>query len=233
MSSDFGGGFDTPRAPMMSQGDEDSVDESKMPDLSIVDTGASGRNYPRGDASRGDVTHAVTHIQRINDDTQDWDSIVLNQVLADVLDKDWVDASATNDFTVFVITNGMDDVRLLLTMSEDDYQLMGYDINFKTFCALQTINKMYNKQILDSMSEYDENMWFLNLNKRVVMRHMMRDTKVTTIPSASISNMPNVPLGRSNSNEAKLEMARRSSLAMFNVGKPLLAPTPMANTGTR
>ena len=36
MSSDFGGGFDTPRAPMMSQGDEDSVDESKMPDLSMV-----------------------------------------------------------------------------------------------------------------------------------------------------------------------------------------------------
>ena len=82
-------------------------------------------------------------------------------MLANVLDKDWVDASATDDFTVFVITNAMDDVCLLLTMLEDDYKLMGYNIDFKTFRSLQTINKMYNEQILDSMSKEDENMCFL------------------------------------------------------------------------
>ena len=104
-----------------------------MPDLSMVDTRVSGRNNPHGDASRGDVTHAITHIQRDHDDIQDWDAVVLNHVLANVLDKDRVDASATDDFTVFVIVNAMDDVRLLLTMSEDDYKLMGFDIHFKTF----------------------------------------------------------------------------------------------------
>ena len=98
MLSDFGGGFNAPRTPMMSQGDEDSVDESKMPDPSMVDTRVSGGNDPHGDASHGDVTQAVTHIQRDDVDIQDWDAIVLNHVLANVLDKDRVDASATNDF---------------------------------------------------------------------------------------------------------------------------------------
>ena len=93
MLSDFGGGFNAPRTPMMSQGDEDSVEESKMPDLSMVDTGVSG-----GNASRGNVTHTVTHIQRDDDDIQDWDAEVLNHVLANILDKDCVDANATNDF---------------------------------------------------------------------------------------------------------------------------------------
>ena len=177
MSSDFGGGFDAPRAPMMSRGDEDSVDESKMPDPILVDTGVSGGNDPHGDASRGNVTQAITHIQCDNDDIQDWDAIVLNHVLANILDKNQVDASATDDFTVFVITNAMDDVRLLLTMSEDDYKSMGYDIDFKTFCTLQTINKMYNEQISDSMSQEDKNMWFLDLNERIVMHYMMCNTK--------------------------------------------------------
>ena len=95
------------------------------------------------------------------------------------------------------------------------------------------MSKMYNEQVLDTMSEDDENTWFLNLKKRSVMRYMMRDTKVTTIPLASIIFTPNVPLGQLNLNKAKLEMAWRSSLAMFNVGKPSLAPTRTATTGTR
>ena len=41
-------------------------------------------------------------IQRDDDDIQDWDAIVLNHVLTNVLDKDRVYASATNDFTAFV-----------------------------------------------------------------------------------------------------------------------------------
>ena len=194
MLSDCGGGFNALRTPMMSQGDEDSVDESKKPDLSMVDTGVSGGNDPHGDASRGNVTQAVAHIQHDDDDIQDWDAIVLNHVLANNLDRNRVDASATNDFTVFVIANAMDDVRLLLTMSEDNYKSMGYDIDFKTFYTLQTINKMYNKQISDSMSKDDKNMWFLDLNEQIVMRYMMRDTKVTTVPSASVVTAPNVPL---------------------------------------
>ena len=119
-------------------------------------------------------------------------------------------------------------------MSDEDYQSMGYNIDFKTFRTLQTVIKIYNEQILESMSEEeDKNMWFVNLNKRIVMRCMMHDTKVTTIPLANIVSTPNVTLGRSNSNKAKLEMAWQLSLAMFNVGKPPLAPMPMANTGTR
>ena len=160
----------------------------------MVDTAVSGGNDPHGDASCGNVTQAVAHIQHDDDDIQDWDAIVLNHVLANNLDRNRVDASATNDFTVFVIANAMDDVRLLLTMSEDNYKSMGYGIDFKTFHTLQTINKMYNKQISDSMSKDDKNMWFLDLNEQIVMRYMMRDTKVTTVPSASVVTAPNVPL---------------------------------------
>ena len=64
------------------------------------------------------------------------------------------------------------------------------------------------------------------------MRHMMCDTKVTTIPSATSATMPSVPLRGLNSNKAKLEMAQQLSLAMYNVGKPPMAPTPMASNVT-
>ena len=121
MLSDFGGGFDAPRMPMMFRGDKDSVEESKMPDPILVDTGVSGGNDPHGDVSRGNIAQAVLDIQCGDDDSQDWDVTVLNHVLVNVLDKDRVDASATNDFTVFVIVNSMGDVCWLLTMSEDDY----------------------------------------------------------------------------------------------------------------
>ena len=120
MSSVFGSGFDAPRTPIMSRQDKDSVEESKVPDPSMVDAGDSGGNNPHGDVSCGDVTQVVAHIQRNDDDVQDWDAIVLNHVLANVLDRDWVDASATDDFTVFVIANSMDDVHLLLTMLDEE-----------------------------------------------------------------------------------------------------------------
>ena len=190
MLSDFGGGFNAPRTPMMSQGDEDSVDESKMPDLSMVDTGVSGGNDPHGDHSCGGVTHIVTQIQRGDDDIQDWDAKVLNHMLVNVLDKDWV------DFMAFVIANGMEDDRLLLTMLEDDYKSIGHNIHFKTFRTSQTVNKMCNEQILDTVSEDDKNMWFFNLNKQFVMHCMMHDTKVTTAPSARqfSTNSPSLAL---------------------------------------
>ena len=52
----LGGGFDAPCTPSMSQGDEDSVDESKMPDPTVADASNSGGNDPHGDASRANVT---------------------------------------------------------------------------------------------------------------------------------------------------------------------------------
>ena len=91
---------------------------------------------------------------------------------------------------------------------------MGCDIDLKTFCAPQTSNKMCNEQILDVMSKSDENMWFLDLGKQAVMCNMMREKKVTVTPSATSVTLPSVPLGQSKSNEAKLETAWQSSLAM-------------------
>ena len=64
------------------------MEESKVLDPSMVDAGNSGRNNPHGDASRGNVTQAVTQIQRGDDYDQDWDAVVLNHVLIDVLDMD-------------------------------------------------------------------------------------------------------------------------------------------------
>ena len=83
----------------------------------MVDAGVSGRNDPHVVASHGDISHTVTHLQRGDNDIQEWDVEVLNHVLANVLDEDRVEASATDDFTVFVIENEIDDVCLLLTVS--------------------------------------------------------------------------------------------------------------------
>ena len=49
------------------------------------------------------------------------------------------------------------------------------------------------------------------------------------MPSDASGSTPSVPMGRLNSNKAKLETARQLSLAMYNVGKPPLAPTPMVS----
>ena len=98
--------------------------------------------------------------------------------------------------------------------------------------TLQAVKKMHNEQVSDAMSKEDKNMWFLNLEKQTVLRHMMRETKVTTMPLATSVNAPNFPLGQTNSNKAKLEKARQSSLAMCNVGKLPLAPAPMASNVT-
>ena len=57
----------------------------------MVDAGNSGRNNPHGDASRGNVAHAVMQIQRSDNDIQDWDAEVLNHVLVHVLNKEQVD----------------------------------------------------------------------------------------------------------------------------------------------
>ena len=51
MSSLLGGGFDAPRTPSMSRGDEESVEESKLPESTVVGTGDSGGSDPHGDVS--------------------------------------------------------------------------------------------------------------------------------------------------------------------------------------
>ena len=112
----------------------------------MVGAGDGGRNNPHGDASRADVTRDVSDIQRDDDDViQDWNFEILNQVLVEILDKEQVDVHASNAFTVFVITNSLDDVRFLLMMTEGDIHAMGHLIDFKTFSLLQALNKMYNE----------------------------------------------------------------------------------------
>ena len=95
---------------------------------------------------------------------------ILNHVLVKILDKERVDANTIDDFTVFVITHGIDDVRYILTMSEDDFNSMGYDIDFKTFRVPQTLNKMYNEDITEETDKANKSLWFLGLEKRNVMR---------------------------------------------------------------
>ena len=73
MLSVVGGGFVALRTPMMFQGDEESVKESKLPDPSLVDTSDSGGNNPHGEMGSGGVTQAVAQIQHGDDDAQDWD----------------------------------------------------------------------------------------------------------------------------------------------------------------
>ena len=144
MVSIFGGGFDAPQTPLITWGDKYSVEESKVPDPDLVDTSDIGGNNPHGNMGCSDVMQAITQTQRGDTDAQDWDAEVLNRVLVHVLNKEQVDACATNDFTVFVITNRIDNMRLLFSMLEDDFKSMGYYIDFKTFCTLQVLNKIHN-----------------------------------------------------------------------------------------
>ena len=139
----------------------------------VVDTGDSGGNDSHGDMGHSSIAQAVAQTQRGDNDAQHWDSEVLNHAFVHVLDKDKVDASATNNFAVLMIGNGIHDARLLLTVSEDDFKSMGHDIDFKMFRTLQALNKMCNKQVSDTMSEDNKNMWFLNLGKQMIMHHMM------------------------------------------------------------
>ena len=77
-----------------------SIDESKMPETTVVGAGDSGGNDPHGDVSRADVTQDVSDIQHgdDDDDIHDWNSEVLNHVLVEILDKERVDAHASDDF---------------------------------------------------------------------------------------------------------------------------------------
>ena len=65
MASIFGGGFDATRTPLMNRGDEDSVEESKVPDPDLVDTGDIGRNNPHGNAGCSGVAQAIHKLSAV------------------------------------------------------------------------------------------------------------------------------------------------------------------------
>ena len=112
-----------------------------------------------GDASRANVVQDISDTQCGGDgDVHDCNFEILNDVLVKILDKERVDANATNDFTVFVIAHGIDDVRHLLTMSEEDFSSVGHDIDFKTFCVSQTLNKMCNEDITAKTDKSNESL---------------------------------------------------------------------------
>ena len=57
-----------------------------------------------------------------------------------------------------------------LTVLEDDFKSMDCNVNFEMFWSPQALNKMCNEQVSDSMSEDDENVWFLGLSKHMLMQ---------------------------------------------------------------
>ena len=137
---------------------------------------------PHGDMGCGSVTQVVTEPQHDDSDmTQNWCAEILNHALVHILNKDKMGTGATNDFVVFIMGQGIDNVHIM-TMSEDNFKSMGCNIDFKMFWSPQALNKMHNKQVLDAMLESDENMWFLDLSKCMLMHHMMCECKVTATP---------------------------------------------------
>ena len=40
-------------------------------------------------------------------------------------------------------------------MAEEDFKSVHFDVDFKMFWSLQGLNKMYDKQVADAMSEND------------------------------------------------------------------------------
>ena len=186
---------------------------------------------PHGDTGCGGEAQAFVQSQcNVLSMTQDWDTEVLNHVLVHILDKGEMNADSTNDFTQFTMHQGVDDAQLIVVVSEDNFKSMGCNIDFKTFQSLQALHMMCNEQVVDSASEDDENVWFLELIKCMLMCHMLHECKVTTLLTTTGDATSSVPLTSSDSNKAKLEAAWQLSLAMFNLGKPPLAPVLMAES---
>ena len=63
-------------------------------------------------------------------------------MLVHVLNKDKLGADGTNKFAVFVHGESVDNVRLLLTMTKEDFKSMGFDVDFKTFWSPQGLNML-------------------------------------------------------------------------------------------
>ena len=80
------------------------------------------------------------------------------------------------------------------------------------------------------MVEDDEQMWFFDLSKQLLMHHMPRECKVNASPTTFSDTVPGVPLTQSDLNKSKLEAAWQMRSAMQGLGKPPLALMPMAVT---
>ena len=94
MASFFGGGFDGSCVPLMSQGDEESEEESKEADPSLVDMeNVMETTNHNGDVGHDGKTQAIGQSQRnVSSTTWDWDAEFLDCVLAHVLNKDRINA---------------------------------------------------------------------------------------------------------------------------------------------
>ena len=211
-----------PTTPTMNRGDDDEASTTGA-DVSV---GRGEREPVTATDSHGGGNPGETTTDISTMDDKDWDIEIFNHVLVQVLGKNELDANATDDFNRFLVREAIDDVRLLMTLDEEDYKSMGFNIDFPTFRLLQALNKRYNEEIDASTPETTERMWFFDQTKNKTMRYMLRDRQVTKLPGAGVIQTPVATLGRPDSNKAKLEEARRSSLALFQSGRPPLAPTP-------
>jgi hypothetical protein len=92
----------------------------------------------------------------------------------------------------------------------------------------------YNDEVTESTPTSCEIVWFFENNKNTVNRYILRQRKVTQLPEDRETTTPNAtPVFKKDSNKAKLEASRRSSLAMFNLGKPPLTSATTTTTNPR
>ena len=140
----------------------------------------------------------------------------------------------------FVVLNGIPDIRVLLTMSVDEFRSLGYDPVYTIRRSLATINKWYHEDSVADMDEDDEVAWFWSLTKNGLMRKAMAYGKVSELPtppsSGDVANvqqttieLADTPLPTKGNAKAALEAARsrRSSMAVYTGtggGRPPLVP---------
>ena len=71
-----------------------------------------------------------------------------------------MDTNVTNDFALFLMHQGLDDIQFTVAVNQEDFKSVGHDVNFMMFQSSQALNKMCNKEPPDTMLEADEQMWF-------------------------------------------------------------------------
>ena len=219
-----------PTTPMMERDDDfSSVEESKVPDPEFDDGGGdpTQQGDRHGDADETHGAPAAPVTRRLNYD-------LLNHVLTAVLNREPVSDSATDPLTCFVRDQGLNDIRMVISMDQEDFKAMGFDIDFATYRSLQTMNRWYNEAISNETEIDEEYDWFMSLTDAKLMRYLMASRRVTRIigePDTdapglmATTNVPSTVTTRTDSAKAKLESLRRSSLATFQSGKPPLPPS--------
>ena len=80
------------------------MEETKKADPSLIDAeNVMEMANPHGDMGHGGNVQAIVQTQ-----CNDWDANVLNYVLVQVLVKHMMDTNATDDFTLFLMHQGLD-----------------------------------------------------------------------------------------------------------------------------